>query len=568
MKNMARKVFISVLGTGYYGKCRYKKNDFVSAETRYIQQATLEMLSNSGAWTDKDKGIILLTDNARTANWQVAGNKRLNLRTSIEEKYPGLEESIKSLHLPFHVDDVAIPTGSNENEIWQIFDILFGMLQEGDELYFDITHGFRYLPMLVLVLGNYAKFLKRVKISSVTYGNYETRHAMDGVDFAPIIDITALSTLQDWTAAASDFLNHGDASKITACVNSQLKPVLRESKGKDEAAVNFRLLSANLDDLADSVLFCRGLDVCQGNASSKVQDCLRSINGKYLRPLLPILDEVGKFVKRFGNNRPENMLIAANWCAKFGNWQASITLLQEGIVSFFCTRHGINPSDTDSREVINHAFIKKLLVMKDKESEYKRGSEEFENKVNEVIKDCLFTEGLVNDFSNLTDVRNDFNHAGMRNFKKPLKVKNIKANIEKSLERTEGLTDEKNGKCSRLFINLSNHPSASWSKEQTDAAKEYGGILDIPFPQVAPDAMEKDIEDISDALVDKIMAYSRNNEVTAHVMGEMGLTYSLVKRLKKNGIRCVNSTSYRIVEDKGDGKRLVEFHFKKFRDYE
>ena len=33
-------------------------------------------------------------------------------------------------------------------------------MQDGDELYFDLTHGFRYLPMLVMVLINYSKFLK------------------------------------------------------------------------------------------------------------------------------------------------------------------------------------------------------------------------------------------------------------------------------------------------------------------------------------------------------------------------------------------------------------------------
>jgi hypothetical protein len=39
---MGRKVFISVLGTGFYGACKYVKDGFVSTETRFIQQATLE----------------------------------------------------------------------------------------------------------------------------------------------------------------------------------------------------------------------------------------------------------------------------------------------------------------------------------------------------------------------------------------------------------------------------------------------------------------------------------------------------------------------------------------------
>ena len=39
---MNRKVFISVLGTGFYNSCSYVKGDFISSETRFVQQATME----------------------------------------------------------------------------------------------------------------------------------------------------------------------------------------------------------------------------------------------------------------------------------------------------------------------------------------------------------------------------------------------------------------------------------------------------------------------------------------------------------------------------------------------
>lgn len=69
---MARKVFISVLGTGFYNKCVYFKDDFKSTETRFIQRATLEMLTCDGSWSaETGKGFILLTEKARTANWLI-----------------------------------------------------------------------------------------------------------------------------------------------------------------------------------------------------------------------------------------------------------------------------------------------------------------------------------------------------------------------------------------------------------------------------------------------------------------------------------------------------------------
>lgn len=90
----------------------------------------------------------------------------------------------------------------------------------------------------------------------------------------------------------------------------------------------------------------------------------------------------------------------------------------------------------------------------------------------------------------------------------------------------------------------------------------------MAFPLVAPDSETEDLDALAKDIIDKIMAYASENDVTVHVMGEMGLTYKIVKKLRACGIRCVCSTSYRVVEDEGNGKRTVEFHFNKFRDYE
>lgn len=74
---MARKVFMSVIGNGLYSKCIYIKDEFVSTETRFVQQATLQMLNYSGEkWTENDCAYFLLTEEARKTNWQVDGNKR------------------------------------------------------------------------------------------------------------------------------------------------------------------------------------------------------------------------------------------------------------------------------------------------------------------------------------------------------------------------------------------------------------------------------------------------------------------------------------------------------------
>ena len=56
-------------------------------------------------------------------------------------------------------------------------------------------------------------------------------------------------------------------------------------------------------------------------------------------------------------------------------------------------------------------------------------------------------------------------------------------------------------------------------------------------------------------------------EVTIHIMGEMTFTFRLVEKLKAAGIRCVASTSERVVQELSDGKKVVQFSFVRFREY-
>lgn len=124
-----------------------------------------------------------------------------------------------------------------------------------------------------------------------------------------------------------------------------------------------------------------------------------------------------------------------------------------------------------------------------------------------------------------------------------------------------------------MLINFSNHPSSVWSKEQLDAAKQYGDIIDEPFPAVPPDASEKEIRMMANASILKIVGLMLNSgqldEPSAiHIMGEMTLTFAIVKRFIKEGFTCLASTTKREVTFDKDGNKVASFHFVKFRKYE
>ena len=118
-----------------------------------------------------------------------------------------------------------------------------------------------------------------------------------------------------------------------------------------------------------------------------------------------------------------------------------------------------------------------------------------------------------------------------------------------------------------MLVNLTNHPSESWSESQLLAAKQYGEIIDMLFPTINPLAEEEEIDILANEYTDKIKKIAVGTDVTVHIMVEMNFTYKTVSLLKASGIGCVASTTLRKVKETSDGKRISEFEFVRFRKY-
>ena len=116
-----------------------------------------------------------------------------------------------------------------------------------------------------------------------------------------------------------------------------------------------------------------------------------------------------------------------------------------------------------------------------------------------------------------------------------------------------------------MLINLSNHPSSKWTAAQTAAAvKYYQKVVDMPFPNIAPEWSDQKIAVLAVEYAQKIIA---KQPQAVHLMGEMTFTYALVNLLQKASIHCVASTSERIVQEEENNKKTVFFHFIQFRAY-
>ena len=144
---MARKVFISFLGTNNYIQCHYVVNGKTSAPTRFVQDALINHYCTD--WSNNDEIIIFGTagkNGSEIKNWLDRGQVRELENSVLENK--GLYGILKSKNLKVRLNDITlIPEGFSETEIWRIFKIVFEKIQTGDEIFFDVTHAFRSIPI-------------------------------------------------------------------------------------------------------------------------------------------------------------------------------------------------------------------------------------------------------------------------------------------------------------------------------------------------------------------------------------------------------------------------------------
>ncbi len=571
---MARKVFLSILGTSFYNSCSYVYGDFRSSETRFAQQATLEFI-HAKDWSNDDIAIFPLTAKAFNENWNREERQKPGTKEFVP--YKGLNNILGDMNLPFEVKQISIPDGKDEKEMWQIFKIIYDELKDGDELYIDLTHSFRYLPMLLLVLSNYAKFLKKTSVKSLTYGNFEAR--CTDTNEAPISDLLPIVALQDWTVAAANFINNGNVKELRKLSDSTLNPILRQTGNSDKEILNTRNLIKSIEKTVLDFQTCRGMNIIKATNMSAFREDLNKTRTTFIEPLNPIIDVIEASFKKFGTTYSiQNGFYAAKWCFDNGLYQQAVTIFEENVVSFFCDKYGILIDDEVKRESLVKKALQ-LLISTEVKAKINtiELSENDQHILGQLMKDELL-QSLAKDYSSLRSTRNDINHNGMRSLEAPQPperlILKIGKNMNSILEKIDNFSSQKKIKTKQsnyaLLINLSNHPYEQWDITQKQAAQAFGTCVDLPFPAVDPAGDEQYITQLAEEYrrhVHQLAETSVAGSVTVHLMGEMTFTYALLQMLREDGVPCIASTTERMSTDLGNGQKEMRFVFVRFRNY-
>jgi CRISPR-associated Csx2 family protein len=421
---MSRKVFISFLGTNNYTECVYSHNLTRSPVVKFVQTASTGLCCKD--WIDDDSVLIFTTEEA-LKNWEL------------------LKEECK-LHIP--VKNVMIPSGKNEKEIWEIFQVMYDALQPDDQLYMDITHSFRSIPLLASSLLQYAKFLKNISVKAIYYGAFETlgnpRDILERIPdpkdrIAPVFDLTAFSEIQDWSVAANDFIGFGNTARLNRLINDDIRPVLIETEGKDHIASTLRDLNRNINMLSLNIRTNRGRELIKGKESAEIIKTLGKIKQDLIKPLNPILEDIQKSVKGIckGENKKENMLAVVRWCIDKQLIQEGFTILQEGIISYLIDGDYQN---RDKREFTS-GFLNCYNCYNNSRKIFDRNRFGLNDDEKDSLEEYLNSLPQLREWSSvycqITDIRNDINHAGLN--KQSLSANDFKRKLEELYERTEKL---------------------------------------------------------------------------------------------------------------------------------
>lgn len=117
----------------------------------------------------------------------------------------------------------SIKYGIDQKEIWENFDTFMMINQEievGDEIYLDITHSFRSIPIFMYLMLDFISTLniKNIKLSGVYYGMLDISPELG---YTPVVDLKVLFAISHWVKAAHSFINYGNGYLIAERINNE-----------------------------------------------------------------------------------------------------------------------------------------------------------------------------------------------------------------------------------------------------------------------------------------------------------------------------------------------------------
>jgi len=337
------KILISSLGTGDIKKDSdkdYSKTIYKIDGKGYPETLTAKVLIEHFGI---DKTIFIGTNKSMWDNlyYSFGGEDGQYLDSLTEKKKIGVADD-DLIELNRCIDNHLKHNGSmsilieyeknTSDEIWDNFEKLIEIknhIEDGDEIYLDITHGFRYMPILNIFLLEFISIFQSpiVQIKGVYYGMLSDK-------ISEIIDFKIFFDLLEWTKAINMFKHNSNAQ--------QLVELLEKDSSSDEVTKIFTQFSNNLQlaNMASLWQFMKG-------AGKKIKK-LKESDNKIIKLLS---NDLVDMTKRFDKEKQSDFQYElALWLYENKNYALSYLALYEAIITKSCELSRYDVNDHNRRE--------------------------------------------------------------------------------------------------------------------------------------------------------------------------------------------------------------------------
>jgi len=242
----------------------------------------------------------------------------------LDSKLKLVEEVMqKSLGIP--VRALRIPLGKTESEQLEILKVVSGEVKSFESLYFDITHGFRHVPMMSILAGYYLEVVQKVRVRGFYYGALDMKEN----DLCPVISLSGYSKLLEWIRALENFEGSGNFGVVAP---------LYDQEGIDAKS------------LKDAAFFERSNQVKEARnkiSTFRQKDSDISQASPLLSLFHPILKKRTDWYRKVDRYEWEREL--ASFYFKNEDWARTIIFLLESFYSRELIERGRNPDSYQER---------------------------------------------------------------------------------------------------------------------------------------------------------------------------------------------------------------------------
>ncbi len=228
-----------------------------------------------------------------------------------------------------------IKYGINEEELWSNFEIYLEILdkiEQGDEVYIDISHSFRSLALMSFLMAQFGQTIreKDFKIAGIFYGMLDYSRENNGI--TPIVDLKMFFELIEWMKAVENLTKYGNADYIVELLQGENK---KEINLFSNFSLSLRM--ANLAAIKDNVRRLAQQKQFIENSNNKVVSLLSK--------------EINNFIQRLNKEKMSDFqLELSKWFCEHKHYALGYLALVEAIISKVCEIKNYDLTKRDNRE--------------------------------------------------------------------------------------------------------------------------------------------------------------------------------------------------------------------------